>query len=230
MIEPATAIRGGPVFIAVAPPAVEFLVVWGEGAHCVTPAAAFRKQAVELIDLNRRVADDFQQLLVRPHIMLQRRDVEIAEDDDFAIGFHILFRPVAHGIDKAEFFIELLVHFGVGHIAARGHIEVVDDDAVLKLRRDMALVAVADHVMRRDQLQREFGEDGDAVVAFLAGEHDVLVAKAAHDAVREQRIIHLRFLQAEDIRRVAGDEARQQRLADADGVDIPGSDGDRHGA
>src|SRR5690606_20025028 len=47
----------------------------------------------------------------------------------------------------------------------------------------------------------------------------------------ERDLLHRRlaFLQAEDIRRLLLHEPRYKRLAQADGVDVPGGDGEGHG-
>jgi hypothetical protein len=49
------------------------------------------------------------------------------------------------------------------------------------------------------------------------------------DILRKQRIRHLGFLQAENIWPQRRDEAVQQGLAQAQRVDIPSGDGERHG-
>jgi hypothetical protein len=45
------------------------------------------------LDLDRRVADDLEQLLVAPHVAFQRGDVEIADDHRGAIQ---LVCPLRH--------------------------------------------------------------------------------------------------------------------------------------
>src|SRR5205085_10260698 len=76
VVEPATAIGGLPVAVAIAPPRIEPLGRRNEVAHRIDEAARLL-QLAELLDLERRVADDGEQLLVRPHVGLERRDVEI---------------------------------------------------------------------------------------------------------------------------------------------------------
>ena len=80
VVEAAAAVVAGPVGRAVAPPGEQLLILRHEVAHGVDPFAR-GLDAGQLLDLDRRVADDVEQLLVRPHVVLQRRDVEIAHHD-----------------------------------------------------------------------------------------------------------------------------------------------------
>ena len=80
MVETAAAVARRPVAVAIAPPSVEPLLRRHEMAHRIDkPAGAL--QRAEPLDLDRRMADDGQELLVRPHIGFERRDVEIADRD-----------------------------------------------------------------------------------------------------------------------------------------------------
>ena len=72
------------------------------------------------------MADDVQQLLVAPNVVLERRNVEIADD-------HARRRPFAlHALEIGRHLVQelklvriLLVRFGIWNVAARGHIEIV---------------------------------------------------------------------------------------------------------
>ena len=80
MIEPAAAIRGAPVFGAVAPPCEEALRGRNEMSAHIDPIIA-GLQPGEGGDFDGGVADDIQERFVAPDVTFQRCDVEIADDD-----------------------------------------------------------------------------------------------------------------------------------------------------
>src|SRR5262245_3880609 len=80
MIEPPAAIRSGPVAGAIAPPSIQALIWWHEMPHSVHEAASFL-QPSEAIDLDRGMTDHGQQLLMRPNIGFERRNVQVANCD-----------------------------------------------------------------------------------------------------------------------------------------------------
>ena len=67
------------------------------------------------------------------------------------------------------------------------------------------------------------------MVALLAGDLDMRVAKLAHGRKGELPVADLGLLQAHDIGAVALDELPEQRQPEADGVDVPGRDLQQHG-
>jgi hypothetical protein len=89
-----------------------------------------------VFDLDRRVADDLQKLLVVPDVILARGDVQVAHKDRPFRA--VVAEPVAHLGQVVELLAELLVHRAVGHVAAGGDVEVVDQRAVFQPRRDVA--------------------------------------------------------------------------------------------
>src|SRR4051794_17063210 len=76
MVETATAVGGHPVARPIAPPSIEPSVCRYMVADDVNPAAG-RLRLAEPRGLGRRVADDLEQLLVRPHVVFERRHVEV---------------------------------------------------------------------------------------------------------------------------------------------------------
>src|SRR4051812_6295112 len=106
MIEPAAAIVGGPIGRAVAPPGVEPLRRRIEMPAEIDPVMA-RLQAPERRDLDRRMADDVEQLLVAPDIAFERGDVEIAYDQG-RLGQ--IFGPARHPLDEIELLPEFRIH------------------------------------------------------------------------------------------------------------------------
>src|SRR5689334_7215120 len=83
MVETAAAVARRPVAVAITPPRIEPLFRWYEMAHRVDKPAGLLQRA-EPGDFDRRMADDGQQLLVRPHVGLERLDVQIADSDHLA--------------------------------------------------------------------------------------------------------------------------------------------------
>ena len=77
-------------------------------AHRVDEAAGCL-EAAELLDLDRRMADDFQQLLVRPDIGLERRDVEIADQDHRLVAGAVVLNQPVDLIEEAQ----LMANFGL---------------------------------------------------------------------------------------------------------------------
>src|SRR5690348_5105760 len=100
MIEAAAAVGGGPIARAIAPPGVKLLLWRDEMPDRVDEARRFL-HAAEFLDLDRRVADDFQELFVRPDIGLKRRDVEIADEDHRLVGGALAFEPSRDLVDEA---------------------------------------------------------------------------------------------------------------------------------
>ncbi len=70
--------------------------------------------------------------------------------------------------------------------------------------------------------ERQFGKDGDAVIAFLSCNQGMLIAQLRKSFEGKVMVDYLGFLQAENIRLVTGDELLHMVKAGADGVDVPG--------
>src|SRR4029079_3517155 len=80
MVEPAPAVVLRPVRRAIAPPGEAALRRGHEAAADVDPVVRLLEPG-KCLDLDGRMADDVQQRLVAPDVALERRDVEVAEDD-----------------------------------------------------------------------------------------------------------------------------------------------------
>src|SRR5690606_2037938 len=78
MVEPPATIGRFPILAAIAPPGIELLVVRQVLAHQISPAMTAIENGVEGLGLERGVADDLEQLLVAPDVILVRRDIEVA--------------------------------------------------------------------------------------------------------------------------------------------------------
>ena len=84
MIEAAATVAFGPVFGAVTPPSIKFLLCRNMLAHEIYPSAG-PLHACKCGDFHRGVADYFEQIFVRPYVMLERRYIEIADNDTFMV-------------------------------------------------------------------------------------------------------------------------------------------------
>ena len=83
---------------------------------------------IQLLDLHRGVAYDFQQLLVGPHIALERRDVEVANNHPpGAVAWQVL-TPGRELVQKAKLVSELFVDRRIRYIAAGNVIWLLKPD------------------------------------------------------------------------------------------------------
>ena len=144
------------------------------------------------------MAYDTQQLLVRPNIMGQGGDVEIAKDDDFII-FLGGFGPLGHVLDEAELEIIGGVFHSIGNIATGGDVEIMQLRAVRQERGNVALMVGLRQFHRMHFRKGNFGEDGNAVVTFLAAEIKVWVAEGFYVFYGEGAVFHFGFLKADDV-------------------------------
>src|SRR3972149_6728672 len=71
-------------------------------------------------------------------------------------------------------------------------------------------------------------DGGDAVPAFLSVQRDVAVADPLEFRARKALVGALGLLQAQDVRLMAGEKARDLRESQAHRVDVPGGDGEGH--
>ena len=65
-----------------------------------------------------------------PDIMLQRRDIEVADQDRALGALRAQPRAVAHFIKKPELVREFRVDVGIGNVAAGWHVEVMHRDRI----------------------------------------------------------------------------------------------------
>jgi hypothetical protein len=224
VIEPAPLVGGVPVLRAVGPPAIE-QPVGNIGAGDIDPTARLLRVA-QMLHLDRRVADHLQKLLVRPDVILARGDVQVADKDAF-LGSRVP-EPVPHLGQEIELVAEFRVLVAVRLVSAGGDVEIVDRRAVLQPRGDVAGIALFAEIAMARVLQRQFRQDRDAVVALLPARHHVPVAGGGEDLGRDLLDRALAFLQAQDIRRLLGQEFHDKVGAQSDGVDVPGGKREGH--
>ena len=161
-----------------------------------------------------------------PHIIFTRRNVQVTDQDR-------LFRRigpemVAHFGEVIELLAELHIFHPVGNVTPGGDVEIMDRHAVFQPPGDVAGMTKGGEIMGRHFGDRQFRQDGDAVVAFLAARHDMGVAKVGKSGQRHQVHRAFAFLQAQDIGPLCGHQARHQPLAQAHRIDVPGGKGKAH--
>ena len=187
----------------------------------IDPAMRVLKLAQRL-DLDRRVADDLEQLLVAPHVAFQRGDVEIADDQRGRIE---LVRPPRHAAEEVELLAELGVHLAIGHVAACGDVDVFDHHALAQhLDPDVPRLAIGLPVVAGDLADRYAGNGGDAVITLLPAHRLMGVAQRGERLGGEEVALALDFLQAQDVGCGFGEEFLDQPDAQTRGVDVPGGD------
>src|SRR5215213_2365360 len=127
VVEPSSAIGGLPVARPIAPPRIELLVRGHVLPEEIDPASRLLRSD-EARGFRRRVADDLEQLAMRPDVVLERRNVEITNRDRMMSGRHRAVRePPFELVEEAQLVREFGVDLGVRLIPSRWHIEIVDE-------------------------------------------------------------------------------------------------------
>ena len=198
--------------------------------HQVDPSGRLAHR-LEARRLDRRVADDLQQLLMRPHVVLERRDVEVAHENRSGRVIGVGADGIHLG-DEIELVPEFPVDDRIGLVAAGRDIEIVQQDGRIagrKAHRKMPAVLDLAEAPALDRLDRPARDRGDAVIALLPVHSDVLVTEPPEGIERKQVVRTLGFLQAQHVRRLFDEQALDDRHSQANGVDVRGGDGQGHG-
>src|SRR6266851_3454451 len=229
VIESPAAIGQRPIVRAIAPPRIEPLLARHETAHRVDEARRIL-QPPELRDLDRRVAHDLEQLLVRPHIGFERRDVEVADDDHRLLRVALGAEPCGDLVEELQLVREFRVDIRIGDVAAGGDVDVVQLDAAGQRDHAVAAILALAPALRAALVDFDARDDGDAVIALHAVHELVLVSQRVEGLAREMLVRRLGLLQAEHVRLRRGDEAPHRLDAQPHRVDVPGGEGERHRA
>src|SRR6185295_1938702 len=126
VVEPAALVGCLPIGRAIAPPSIELRWLRRVHAHGVDPAARVLN-GDELLAFEWRVRDDAQHLLMTPDIVLERSDIEIA-DQNHAVAVATQRRACAHLIQEGELMREFWINSGIGRVAAGGYVEIMQRD------------------------------------------------------------------------------------------------------
>ena len=120
VIEAAAAIGGFPIAGAIAPPAVNLFLRRNEMPGGIDPVEG-RLGFVQQFGFHRRVADDVEQLLVAPHIVFQRRDIQVAHQNDGIVPPRFAAaKELFHLLQEVQLVGEFAVRLGIGNVAAGG--------------------------------------------------------------------------------------------------------------
>ena len=179
-------------------------------------------QCGEAVDLDRGMADHAQQLLVRPHIALERRDIEIADRDHRPRSTALGREPRRQFVEKLQFVGKFRVGVRIGNVASRRHIDVVQFGAAGQLDHGMAAVGSRAPRPRRRRGERQARQDGDAVIALHAVHQQVAIAQRLELRARKQLVRGLGLLEAQNIGLLLLEEAADEPDAQPDRVDVPG--------
>lgn len=180
-------------------------------------------QAVEFFNLDRRMGDDVQKLLMAPDIVFQRSDVEITDGDEFLRFGVIVLEPPVQLIDKIELVREFVVVFGVWNIAACGNVNIVKVDAAHR-HGDMAAILTPDTMMDIFFGERDFREDRDTVIGLHAVEMLVRVAFVFEDVRGKMLIRTFCFLQTDNIGLQSPHHIQNDGRTQTNGVYVPGEE------
>ncbi len=212
--------------VAVVPPAPGLgrLVEQPEGVNHAQP-----HQPLKVLALLRRAVD-----LAGPqdgvvHVGIGGGDVEVAHQDQVRVRDQLLLEPLVEGLQPAHLVDELVAvgRLAVGEVAAhhadrsQGGMGHGADD-----HTGLLIVEAGDVLEHRGAVHAVPGQQGDAVVGFLA-EAVGLVAGGGQLRQWELVVGLLGFLQHDDLHRAGGQPVQQLRQAHGQGVDVPG--GEFHG-
>jgi len=110
------------------------------------------------------MTDDVKQLLVPPHVALQRGNIKVPHQYCWACQ---AFRPTRHAFDKIELLPEFRVQGAVGDISASRDVDIFQPYAVGQSHTDMTRLPIGLPVESVILDQRDFGKNGNAVVHRL---------------------------------------------------------------
>ena len=225
MIEPAAAIGEFPVSSPIAPPGVELFIRRVLGAGDVSEPA-LGQHALEPVCLHRRMAHHIQQLAVRPHIVLSRRNIDVAGHQQrqrrAPRGAGGVDLP--HAFDEIELVGKLLVGLRIRDIRTGRHVKILHLEPC-DLHRRAARMPVPAEPRRFQRLDRQPGDNGDAVHPLLTRQVHVSVTRSLEGLPRKLVLEAFDLLQAQDISLLTHEESDDAVDAEANRIDVPGRQG-----
>jgi len=117
---------------------------------------------------------------------------------------------------------EFGIGIGVGDVAAGRHIQAMHFDAG-DVGDQMAAIEPVAPGWRADVVERQLGQDGDAVIALHAVIGEVGIAQGAAAIGGKQLVGDLGLLQADNVGIERGDDLGQQRQPQPQRIDVPGN-------
>ncbi len=146
-----------------------------------------------------------------PDVGFQRRNIEVTDQHGLPRSQLVCLDPLRQLVKKVQLVSELLVHFTIRNIPARGNIEIMDIYCCTKC----FFIHRHTHVARIIQLTKfpamDIGKWKSrycryAMVSLLPMQRDVLISQLAEPALWKFGIPALYFLQTQDVRRMQLDE------------------------
>lgn len=153
------------------------------------------------------------------HVYGQRGDVEVSEPDNRVGRFEIVLEEAEQAVEPGELVIELL---GIGRNAL-GNVSIDDGDAVNIGYYETGGVFWVIFEAGLDVFDFAFGENGDAIIAFLAFE-GVFVGGIFKGFVGEIDVLNLGFLEGEDVGLMLFEPIEDYRQAGTEGIDVEAGD------
>jgi homogentisate 1,2-dioxygenase len=126
------------------------------------------------------VRNHAQHLLVAPHVVLKRRDIEVAHENGTFGRPRPQARAVAHLVEKGKLVREFWIDRRVRQIPARRHVEIMQRDRLVQARScaeyrgDVAAVGLAAEALDVVAFERQAREHHHAVITLLPIERDML--------------------------------------------------------
>ena len=176
------------------------------------------------------MADHLDQRLVIVNVALQRRDVEIADQQRRAVK---RVRPAGHPLQKVQLLAELGIGLAVGNVAAGRDVDIFQHQALSGTEQfdpDMARFAIGLPVIAGHFAQRDPADRGHPVIALLPVDRAVRVAQRFEGFVREVLFLGLDLLQAQHVGLLLFQEAHDLVDPQADRIDVPGGNRDHAAA
>ena len=170
-----------------------------------------------------------------PHVVLERRHVEVAHQDGARMRRGSELRADAHLVEKRQLVGEFGVDPGIGLVAARRHVKIMDRERVAQAgafaqnRRDVPAIASLAEDPHAGLVERQPGKHGDPVIALLAVEGRMHVAQSGESFQRKFLVRTFGLLQAQHVRAKRLDESRHLIDAQPHRIDVPGRNRDSHG-
>ena len=166
----------------------------GDGiTHRITPAARLHDRG-HAFGFNRGVADDPEQLFMRPDIIFMGRDVEIA--NQHGRGLTLACGPCLKLIEEAQFMIEFRVGLTIRDITTSRNVEIVDIDPAFEGDSLMPAILPPNPVEVTVIMQRLAGNDGNAVIALFTPDRLMRIASLTDGFTRKGIIRAFGFLPA----------------------------------
>ena len=163
--------------------------------------------------------------------MFERRDIEVADQDRPPLRDSLGARPARHFVEEGELVREFVVDLRVRLVAAGRHVKIMDFKArglAAQRRVHVAGIALAAELALPARENGMARDNGDAVIALLAVDRDVLIAELVKLRRGKFGVAALGLLQAENVGPLLAQIARHEADAQPHRIDVPCRNGEAH--